>query len=680
MMYGADGSGAYSYDVPEAVMMYFDYTNRCRYYSRNNYSLEDFQKLLKDQFDMGWPCYYSGQDTDGNGGHAFVCDGYDDNDMFHFNWGWSGSGDGFFAIDELNVSSYAFNNDQGVIINFVPKEVFLHTASAPDFFTATPNADMNLSVTLSWVNPSTTLDGQALEAIDQIVIMRDKKVIHTIDNPTPGEAMSYIDPSGPPITVNYSAYAVCQGYGGRWAYTNGINLGPTCEWTVSLLSENSNGLDGGVLTFVNSSGTPVVELTAVQGENTYQVEVPQGWIAMRWTAPEEMADVGIEIRDSDDHQVFAFLGLSSSMPQGIFYEMVNTCGGERDLLHPTDLKAQAVDNDVVLNWTGIQDPGYGYVIYRDGLLYDMVSDTTSFIDAEMAHDAHSYFVTAFCTEGETDPSNTVCAIVEDETAPRNLDAEILPNHKIKLTWERPLDDTDLSGYTVYRKARGGDFKRLKICSPNATSYNDSFNVEDGNYYIYRVTALNKRDYVDSSPARSLRNPDLLYVEINRTHLPSGLTLEEQNDGQLLLQWDPAMLAETYNVYCNGQLLAQDLTESQYVIETHTEGELLVYYVTGLLNGVESSPSNRVFFGNYAVGENTLFDMALFPNPAKNMVTVCAEGLREITVFSMTGQKLLRHRADNNELTIDLSTLPSGVYYFDVATEQGNQVRKVVLVK
>ena len=126
MMYSTDGSGAYSADVPDAVLKYFGYSNCCRLHYRDDNSLENFQAMLKDQLDMGWPCYYSGQDSGGSGGHAFVCDGYDENDMFHFNWGWSGSGDGFYAIDELNVSSYAFNSQQGVICNFVPSGITGH--------------------------------------------------------------------------------------------------------------------------------------------------------------------------------------------------------------------------------------------------------------------------------------------------------------------------------------------------------------------------------------------------------------------------------------------------------------------------------------------------------------------------------------------------------------------------
>ena len=100
MNFSPSGSGANSWDVPYAIRHYFSYTNQCSLKSRDEYSLTNWQNMLKDQFDIGWPVYYSGFSNDG--GHAFVCDGYDDNDLFHFNWGWGGSSDGWFVIDEID--------------------------------------------------------------------------------------------------------------------------------------------------------------------------------------------------------------------------------------------------------------------------------------------------------------------------------------------------------------------------------------------------------------------------------------------------------------------------------------------------------------------------------------------------------------------------------------------------
>lgn len=678
MMYGADGSGAYSYDVPEAVLKYFGYTNRCRLHNRDDYSLEAFQDLLKDQFEMGWPCYYSGQDEDGSGGHAFVCDGYDENDMFHFNWGWSGSGDGFYVIDGLNVSSYAFNIDQAVIANFVPEEVFLHTARAPERFQAEPLGDDEFSVALSWVNPVATLDGRPLETIDQVVVMRDGVVVYTAENVAPGEAMSMVDPAGIPVTVDYSINVICQGCRGRQAFARGINLGPSCHWTARISASQDAGWGDGEVDIINSSGVTVAKLSADRKEQDFQFDVPQGRIVFRYVAPSDSLNIGIEILDVEEKTVFAYEGPSTLMPKGVFYEMVNTCGGEGMVEAPTNLRALVEGEDVVLQWDGVADPGYGYIIYRDGFFYTMVQDATAYTVFGAATAFHSYFVTVFAEVGESDPSNTVDAVMETpELAPRDFDFELDGNNKVKLSWNAPEQTEGLKGYEVYRKISNEEYRSLKIMGAGVTNCTDASKKIEGEKYDYMVFAAYSRDYNWSSPARSKRHPDLHYVELNFTHIPSGLTLEPQN-GHLLLQWEAPVLAETYNVYCNGEQVASDLVEPMF---TDTiRGNALMYQVTGVRNGVESSPSNKAVYGNYTVGEHPEIAVSLFPNPAGASVTVKAENLHEITVFDVSGRQVMCCAVEGNEALVDLTSLTRGVYFFRVSTEQGCLLQKVVLMK
>ena len=123
MMYSYNGSGAYSEDVPNALINYFNYSDEMYGEYRNYYSYSQWVSMLKTNLDLGYPMYYSGSDTNGGGGHAFVCDGYDDNDMFWFNWGWSGNGNAYFAIDALNVGSYQFNNYNYALFNIHPAGV-----------------------------------------------------------------------------------------------------------------------------------------------------------------------------------------------------------------------------------------------------------------------------------------------------------------------------------------------------------------------------------------------------------------------------------------------------------------------------------------------------------------------------------------------------------------------------
>ena len=113
MNYSTTGSGAYSSDAAKALVNYFNYPNSVKFIMRNDYSTSVWKGFLTNELDHSRPMYYSG---DGIGAHAFVCDGYQNSDYFHFNWGWGGSYNGYFYIDNLNPSSSNFNYHQTAII------------------------------------------------------------------------------------------------------------------------------------------------------------------------------------------------------------------------------------------------------------------------------------------------------------------------------------------------------------------------------------------------------------------------------------------------------------------------------------------------------------------------------------------------------------------------------------
>ncbi len=126
MDYGTGGSGAYSQDVPSALMRYFDYDYRVQYIDRDRTAL-DWIELLKNQIDDGLPVYYSGRDGNsiGSSGHAFVLDGYNSDNSFHINWGWGGYFDGFYVVtvgSGLNPGNDNFSYNQAAVINIKPSD------------------------------------------------------------------------------------------------------------------------------------------------------------------------------------------------------------------------------------------------------------------------------------------------------------------------------------------------------------------------------------------------------------------------------------------------------------------------------------------------------------------------------------------------------------------------------
>jgi hypothetical protein len=120
MNYGADGSGAYTPDCVDALVYNFKYSSACEYSYKGSSSLTTWKNLLKSNIDALHPLIYSGHDPNVGSGHAWNCDGYDASDNFHMNWGWSGYGNGYFAVNNLSVSSYTFSDNNGIVGNIYP--------------------------------------------------------------------------------------------------------------------------------------------------------------------------------------------------------------------------------------------------------------------------------------------------------------------------------------------------------------------------------------------------------------------------------------------------------------------------------------------------------------------------------------------------------------------------------
>ena len=124
MNYGPYGSGAwvgeYEPSLTTALKDYFKYNEETTFLSKDNYDDVFWLEAVKTELDEGRPLIYKGYTQDLSAGHAFVVDGYDE-DLFHLNWGWSGSYNGWFAISNLSPGGYNFSTWQGAVFNLYPE-------------------------------------------------------------------------------------------------------------------------------------------------------------------------------------------------------------------------------------------------------------------------------------------------------------------------------------------------------------------------------------------------------------------------------------------------------------------------------------------------------------------------------------------------------------------------------
>ena len=102
MQYTDRASGTQSYMAERALRNYFDYD--ASMVTRSYEGIDNFIEIVKKELRNGFPLYISGDSKTG-AGHAWVCDGFDEDDKFHMNFGWNGQANGYYSLATLNVTS-----------------------------------------------------------------------------------------------------------------------------------------------------------------------------------------------------------------------------------------------------------------------------------------------------------------------------------------------------------------------------------------------------------------------------------------------------------------------------------------------------------------------------------------------------------------------------------------------
>lgn len=119
---GSGGSGAVSRYVADALYDYFDYDKDIVYKARYSSSItgeiprSEWISSIQNELDNQRVVYFSVRSA--VGGHAIICDGYDENDLVHFNFGWGGYQNAFYDID----APLEYVRDHAAIMNIKPNE------------------------------------------------------------------------------------------------------------------------------------------------------------------------------------------------------------------------------------------------------------------------------------------------------------------------------------------------------------------------------------------------------------------------------------------------------------------------------------------------------------------------------------------------------------------------------
>ena len=484
MDYAPDGSGAHTEDVAPALIDYFRYGACANVKSRDSYTKTQWEDMLIAQLDRGIPFVYAGSDTDG--GHAFNCDGYNDQRKFHFNWGWSGQyNNTYYAIDALNTGNGHFNSYQRAVFDIMPD--YIYDAMVPAIETLTVSVDdaMTKTVNIAFVVPTTSESGATLTSIEKIYLKRNGETIQTYNNPQPGNTITYDDNVNTYGAYEYTLVGENGGFEGK-SFSQVVIVGPNCTWKFVCQTTNFQGWNDGKLQAVSANGTVFKELTMTSSSPlSEKVQFPEGNFTLMWKAPAtQVSSITITLKDSAGQTAFTVTG-SSTQLNSTLYTGNNDCP---NCTAPTNLAGgYESGTGVVLTWNCDYSPSK-FKIYRseNGEDYTEVGEADGSANQYVqvvGGGTYYYKVTAYSSACESTPAVTsnnadfVVVTAPLAVAENNVNARIYPN---PTTGNIRIEASDLNNVAVY------NLVGQKVYEENINGDECVINMKDFGSGIYMV--------------------------------------------------------------------------------------------------------------------------------------------------------------------------------------------------
>lgn len=163
--------------------------------------------------------------------------------------------------------------------------------------------------------------------------------------------------------------------------------------------------------------------------------------------------------------------------------------------------------------------------------------------------------------------------------------------------------------------------------------------------------------------------------ITITNIAPEISITDVREGVMATAWNAVEGAMAYNLYRDGELIAENLTETSYNDAEMAINAQHCYAVQSVFEKGVSDKSGEVCANYYAgVGENDN-KISIFPNPTSDKVTIQCAGMTLIEVYSAEGKLVQRIQAEDD--TYQLVGLESGVYMLRIHKGDETFVRRVV---
>lgn len=338
-----------------------------------------------------------------------------------------------------------------------------------------------------------------------------------------------------------------------------------------------------------------------------------------------------------------------------------------------------------LNWIASANTT-GYDIYRNGALYTSnVAGITYTNTVVTAGTNYTYYVKAK-NAGATQTTNsngTLNATAINCNTPGAFTLTATPEcsgtaSRIRLDWTA---STNATSYDIYRNAV------LYASDVAGITYTNTL-VTAGTAYTYYVKAKNS--------AGTLNNSNGTLNATASTCAPGSFTLTvtptcSGTTSAMNLTWTASANATSYDIYRNGNLYATDVTGTSF-LNTYliTAGSTFTFYMiakntVGTLNNSNGTISKVAISCGARLANPKVREIVMFPNPTNGIVNIGLDDVLDktldISIYTVTGQSIYQAKQSSSEeklnTTIDISTMPSGIYFVKVIVDDSEYTQRII---
>ena len=457
MNFGPQNSYTDPARIATALKTYFDYSQSTNYKEKSNYSDAEWKTMLKDDLDLGRPVVYRGRDATNHLGHIFICDGYDENEYFHFNFDWAGNYDGYYTIGNIDINGTDYDHFNTAIFDCYPNPTSIN-----------PPVNVNATVT----NRNVTITWTSVSNVSYYKLYRDEDLIandlhstnYTDNNVSYGTHFYYVKSVKTDGTMSLRSVSVSADV--HFTGPTPTNLQTSVTGYNVNLSWQGENPENAILQYANGSctgsGGVNTEGSRTNWAQRFPVSMLQDYMGMA------IEKVSFYARKTGDYTVGIYKGdvmntnelvceQSLSATAGSWYDIVFTTPVALDctqdlwivfnsyaykpasycsysgpyhddaLLYSNTQSGVLVwqrltDNKAWLMKTYLTDGTYTYNLYRndEAVVTNLINNT--YTDSNLTDGFYDYHVTTNYFGGESDPSNTVNLMVGNPTYSINVSA------------------------------------------------------------------------------------------------------------------------------------------------------------------------------------------------------------------------------------------------------------------